>query len=107
MRSYFVYILSSSCNSVLYIGVTGNLERRIAQHRQKTISGFSSRYNLKKLVLLEETTDIRSALERENQLKNWSRTKKRRLIEMTNPYWIDLLPEQQTDPSTPLSLRSG
>lgn len=89
-RSYFVYIMSTSCNSVLYIGVTNNLERRVAEHRQKTLNGFTARYNVKKLVLYEQTSDIWSALEREKQLQGWSRKKKRWLIELQNPYWKNL-----------------
>ena len=69
MQIYYVYILSNYTNSTLYIGVTNDLKRRIYEHKNKLISGFSSKYNVNKLVYFEETTDIKSAIQREKNLK--------------------------------------
>ena len=90
MNQYFVYILTNKSNKVLYIGVTNNLERRMFEHKNKMINGFTKRYNLTKLVYFEETSDIKSALEREKQLKNWHRDWKINLINNFNPKWKDL-----------------
>ena len=87
---YYVYILSNWCDSVLYIGVTGNLPRRLYEHRNHLADGFSSKYNTNKLVYFEETSDVYSAISREKQLKNWSRSKKNELISNANPQWADL-----------------
>jgi len=90
MNQYFVYILTNKSNKVLYIGVTNNLERRMFEHKNKMINGFTKKYNLTKLVYFEETSDIKSALEREKQLKNWHRDWKINLINNFNPKWKDL-----------------
>ena len=82
---YFVYILSNWDDSVLYIGVTGNLPRRLYEHRNHLVDGFSSKYNTEKLVYFEETTDVYSAISREKQIKGWTRKKKNNLIVNTNP----------------------
>ena len=87
---YFVYILSNWNDSVLYIGVTGNLPRRLYEHRNHLVDGFSSKYNTEKLVYFEETTDVYSAISREKQLKGWTRKKKNELIVKMNPEWKDL-----------------
>jgi len=87
---YFVYILANWDDSVLYIGVTGNLHRRLYEHRNHLVDGFSSKYNTHKLVYFEETTDVYSAISREKQLKKWSRSKKNGLIANMNPQWADL-----------------
>ena len=87
---YFVYILSNWDDSVLYIGVTGNLIRRLHEHRNKLADGFTKQYNVHKLVYYEHTNDVYSAISREKQLKNWSRSKKISLIERMNPEWRDL-----------------
>jgi len=70
--------------------VTNNLERRIYEHRNKLIPGFTSKYNVHKLVYFEETNDINAALAREKEIKGWRREKKNRLVEQTNPSWADL-----------------
>jgi len=90
MNQYFVYILTNKSNKVLYIGVTNNLERRMYEHRNKMVDGFTKRYNLTKLVHFEETSDVRSAIEREKQLKNWHRDWKIKLIDKFNAEWKDL-----------------
>ena len=87
---YFVYILSNWSDSVLYIGVTSNLTRRLYEHRNHLVDGFSSKYNTHKLVYFEQTSDVYSAITREKQLKKWSRSKKNELITQANPQWADL-----------------
>ena len=91
--NYYVYILASPTNYTVYIGVTGNLIRRIHEHREHLDpDSFTSRYDVRKLVYFEQTTDIKAALEREKQLKGWRRSKKNALIEKMNPEWKDLYP---------------
>ena len=87
---YFVYILANWDDSVLYIGVTGNLTRRLYAHRNGLVDGFTKKYNIHKLVYFENTTDVYSAISREKQLKKWSRSKKYALITQQNPNWRDL-----------------
>ena len=87
---YFVYILSNWNDSVVYIGVTSNLPKRLYEHRNGLADGFTKKYNVHKLVYFEQTSDVYSALSREKQLKNWSRSKKNTLIEQQNPTWRDL-----------------
>ena len=87
---YFVYILANWDDSVLYIGVTSNLERRLYEHRNGLVEGFTKKYNLHKLVYFEYTNDVYSAISREKQLKKWNRTKKNTLISSQNPNWTDL-----------------
>lgn len=89
-KQYYVYVLTNRTNRVLYIGVTNNLERRIFEHKNKLVEGFTKKYNLNKLVYYEATNDIDGALEREKQLKNWHRDWKINLINSSNPAWKDL-----------------
>jgi putative endonuclease len=88
-RTYFVYILASKSRR-LYVGVTGNLERRAYEHKGKFVAGFTKKYNIDRLVYFEQTGDVRSAIEREKQLKGLLRAKKIALIESVNPTWDDL-----------------
>ena len=88
-HQYYVYI-ASSISKKIYIGVTNNLPRRICEHREGLVDGFTKKYKIKKLVYYEETSDICSAIEREKQLKKWRREKKIKLIEKDNPEWKDL-----------------
>jgi len=88
-HQYFVYIMASP-SGTLYIGVTNDLERRVAQHQQDAIEGFTEKYGCKKLVYFESTEDINSAIVREKQLKGWIRKKKEQLIRTMNPSWKDL-----------------
>ncbi|MFZ2153675.1 MAG: GIY-YIG nuclease family protein [Candidatus Moraniibacteriota bacterium] len=90
MKQYCVYILTNKTNKVLYIGVTGNLPRRIYEHKNKIIKGFTEKYNADKLVYFEQTENVMSALDREKQLKNWHRKWKVELIDKFNPDWKDL-----------------
>ena len=87
---YFVYILSNWDDSVLYIGVTSNLPRRLYEHRNGLADGFTKKYNVHKLVYFEHTNDVYSAISREKQLKKWNRSKKNALIAAVNPSWFDL-----------------
>ena len=87
---YFVYILSNWNDSVLYIGVTSNLPRRLYEHRNHLVDGFTQQYNVHKLVYYECTNDVYSAISREKQLKGWRRSKKDALIAKMNPDWHDL-----------------
>ena len=89
-RQYYVYIMTNKSNTVLYTGVTSNIERRCYEHREKLIEGFSKRYNIVKLVYYETTNDIEGALNREKEIKAGSRAKKIQLINGMNPSWIDL-----------------
>ena len=94
MSNYFVYILSNSTNVALYVGVTNNLERRLWEHKNHADpNSYTARYHINKLVFYEVTISIESAITREKQIKSWSREKKNRLIESTNPGWKDLSEE--------------
>ena len=89
-RTYYVYLLTNWNNTVMYVGVTNNLQRRIHEHKNKLVEGFTKKYNVDKLVYLEECSDIKTAIEREKQLKNWRREKKDVLVASMNPDWKDL-----------------
>ncbi len=99
MKNSFVYILSNYTEKSLYIGVTSNLEKRIFEHKNKLSKGFSAKYNLSKLVYFEEFSDIKDAIMREKQLKNWHREWKINLIKSKNPN-LDDLSENWQDPET-------
>lgn len=91
---YYVYIMSSTSNYTIYTGVTNNLVRRVYEHRTGAdTDGFTTKYAVKKLVYYESTHDVLSAIEREKQIKSWSRKKKNTLIAGINPAWRDLYPE--------------
>ena len=90
-RRYFVYILASKRYGTLYIGVTNNLQRRMIEHKEKLIPGFSRTYNVTRLVYCEEFNDPRYAIEREKQMKGWLRKKKIALIESQNPTWKEIV----------------
>jgi putative endonuclease len=90
---YFVYIITNKSNNVLYTGVTSNLQRRIYEHKEKLIDGFTKRYNISKLVYYETCNDIYGAIIREKQIKAGSRKKKIELIENMNRLWNDLYDE--------------
>ena len=89
-KAYYVYILTNKTNSTFYIGVTNNIYRRVLEHKNKQIEGFSAKYNLQKLVYLEATNSIEDAINREKQLKNWHRDWKINLITKQNPDFKDL-----------------
>ncbi len=89
-KTYFVYIMASKKNGTLYLGVTNNLARRVYEHKTDVNEGFTKKYQVHDLVYYESTPDIRSAIEREKQMKKWKRAWKIALIEEMNPEWKDL-----------------
>ena len=93
MKAPAVYILASQRNGTLYIGVTSDLIKRIWQHREGVVEGFTEQYEVKTLVWYEQHETMESAISREKQLKKWNRDWKLRLIEKQNPQWLDLWPE--------------
>jgi len=90
-KTFYVYIMTNRPRShVLYTGVTGNLLRRVFEHKNKILPGFTSRYNLTRLAYYECFTDPGAGIDREKEIKGWRRSKKVRLIESMNPHWDDL-----------------
>ena len=89
-RSFWVYILASRVGGTLYIGVTSDLVRRVYEHREKAADGFTKKYDVDRLVYFERFDDAENAIRREKRLKAWNRAWKVRLIEESNPNWIDL-----------------
>ena len=89
-KRYFIYIMTNEFNTVLYTGVTNNLQQRVFLHRKKQVQGFTRCYNLTKLVYYETFTDVYNALSREKQIKGGSRQKKLALVQSMNPKWEDL-----------------
>jgi putative endonuclease len=97
-KQFFVYIMTDGPKpAVLYIGTTGDLRRRVWQHKGKLVAGFTSRYNLTRLVYFEQFFLPDAAISREREIKGWRREKKIRLIESTNPRWEDLAREWQDE----------
>jgi putative endonuclease len=90
MKDYYVYILASKRNGTLYIGVTNDLVRRVYEHRQELVPGFTKTYHIHMLVYYEQGGEIDSVIKREKQLKSWNRKWKLALIEKENPEWKDL-----------------
>ena len=93
MKQYYVYILANKRNGTLYVGVTNNLIRRIYEHKNNLIKGFTKKYRVHTLVYFEQYDDVEIALQREKQLKWWKRRWKLELIERDNPRWEDLYQE--------------
>jgi putative endonuclease len=91
-RSFYVYILASRVGGTLYIGVTNDLIRRVAQHKSKLIESFTETYDVARLVYFEQFDNPENAIKREKRLKKWNRAWKIRLIEENNPNWDDLYP---------------
>jgi len=89
-RHYYVYVLTNWNNRVIYIGVTNDLERRVFEHKNKWVKGFTEKYNVNKLVYFEETGDVNAALTREKEIKKWRREKKDALVTNSNPQWTEL-----------------
>ena len=88
--AYYVYMMTNKYGNVLYTGVTNDLLRRVYEHRNHLLKdSFTARYHVTKLVYFEMTEDVRSAIEREKQIKSWSRAKKDSLVESQNPIWAD------------------
>ncbi len=88
---YYVYIITNKSKTVLYTGVTNNIERRMYEHKNKQIKGFTKRYNVNQLVYYESYSDVNYAISREKQIKNLLRRKKEELINSMNPNWDDLM----------------
>ena len=86
---YYVYILTNKTDAVMYIGVTNDLHRRLYEHKNELIEGFTKKYHVHKLVYFEIYSEVNSAMAREKQLKHWTRAKKNRLVETQNPNWDD------------------
>ena len=92
MKHYYIYIITNKTNRVLYTGVTNNLARRICEHRNKIIDGFTKKYNVNKLVYCESFINPNDAISAEKRIKGWLRKKKIELVESKNPQWEDLYP---------------
>ena len=90
MKAGYVYFMTNKPNGILYTGVTSNLMQRVHQHRIGAVAGFTKRYGLKHLVYFETYDDIRTAIQREKNIKHWSRAWKVRLVTASNPEWQDL-----------------
>ncbi|MCW8870922.1 MAG: GIY-YIG nuclease family protein [Proteobacteria bacterium] len=90
MNTYYVYMVANKYNNVLYTGVTNDLVRRVYEHKNKLVKGFTYKYNVDKLVYFEQTENSNAAIAREKQIKNWSRPKKDFLVNKDNPEWLDL-----------------
>jgi len=90
LKSYYVYILASSRNGTLYVGVTNDLVRRVHEHKSAQVDGFTKKYRVHRLVWFEETPDVRAAIQREKTIKKWPRAYKINAIEELNPQWRDL-----------------
>ncbi len=88
--SYYVYILASRPHGMLYVGVTNDLIRRVYEHREGQVDGFTKTHGVKRLVYFEHFDQIKPAIQREKTIKHWSRAWKINLIERSNPQWIDL-----------------
>jgi len=87
---YYVYMMTNKTCSVIYIGVTNDLRRRLSEHENETLKSFTEKYHLHKLVYFEEYSSVNDAITREKQLKHWTRIKKNKLVEAFNPNWNDL-----------------
>ena len=92
MKTFFVYMMTNRSRTVLYTGITSSLVRRVWQHQQGEIEGFTKNYNLNRLVYYESYDDPREAIAREKEIKGWTRAKKNALVEARNPRWDDLSP---------------
>jgi len=88
-RRYFVYFMTNPSRT-LYTGITNNLRRRVRDHKEKRVDGFTARYNISRLVYFESFIDVRNAIDREKRIKAWTRAKRVALIESINPKWDDL-----------------
>jgi putative endonuclease len=90
MKTGYIYLMTNNANTVIYTGVTNNLQKRIFEHKEKLVEGFTKKYNIVKLVYFEQFDDIKNAIEREKQIKGGSRKKKINLIKSINPEFKDL-----------------
>jgi putative endonuclease len=90
---YYVYLMTNWNHRVMYVGVTNDLTRRVYEHKNKLVSGFTEKYNIDKPVYFEDSSDVQSALNREKEIKKWRREKKNALVLSVNPQWDDLSEE--------------
>ncbi len=93
MKNYYIYVMASKKNGTLYTGITNDLIKRVYEHKNNLVPGFTNKYTVHDLVYYEHTTEIETAIKREKQLKKWNREWKIRLIEEKNPDWKDLYKE--------------
>ena len=91
-NTFYVYILTNQYNNVMYVGVTNNLRRRVYEHKNELVDGFTKKYHVHKLVYFESTNDPVAAIAREKQIKTWKRERKNELIETQNPNWKEITP---------------
>ena len=108
--AYYVYILTNKNHTVLYTGVTGDLIRRVYEHKHHADpNSFTAKYRVNKLVYFEETNDVKAAIEREKQIKSWNRKRKYKLVESKNPLWVELYDSilRQEDADCHASVRTG
>ena len=89
-KQYYVYFLTNYNNKVLYVGVTGDLKKRVYEHKNKLVEGYTEKYNVDKLVYFENSRNVKTAISREKELKKWRRDKKNQLVNAENPEWNDL-----------------
>lgn len=89
-KKFYIYIMAKSRNSTFYVGVTSDLSKRVWEHKNETVDGFTQKYGIKTLVYYEAFDDAENAIKREKRLKKWNRTWKMRVIEEMNPDWKDL-----------------
>ena len=97
-HNYYIYIITNKYNKVIYVGMTNNLDRRLFEHKNKMLEGFTKKYNVDKLVYYEHTSNVDAAIAREKEIKKWRREKKNKLIETNNPDWKDLIYELEKVP---------
>jgi len=99
--NFYVYILTNWNDTVMYTGMTNDLERRLYEHKNKLVEGFTRKYNVHKLVYYERGTDVHAAIAREKEIKKWRREKKNNLVMTINPTWKDLSLEWETPKISP------
>lgn len=99
--NFYVYILTNWNDQVMYIGMTNNLERRLYEHKNQLVDGFTKKYNVSKLVYYEHGNDVHAAIAREKEIKKWRREKKNNLVMTMNPEWKDLSLEWNVDKVSP------
>jgi putative endonuclease len=100
-KQYFIYMMTNRWLNVLYTGITNSLQRRVWQHKNKAVPGFTKKYNCDRLVYFEQYDEVTHAIAREKQIKNWPRAKKNALVETLNPQWTDLAADWYTDSVIP------
>lgn len=106
-KSYYVYILASGRNGTLYVGVTNDLVRRVAEHKSGAVEGFTKQYGVDRLVWFDETSDVNAAIQREKTIKRWRRAWKLNVIEEMNPQWRDLYADLISEPPNVTPLGPG